>query len=292
MRYNIAGLTIDFFPDFSDNFAGFEPFASESAGNSDAEVYFQGCSRIEKPAGPLLFDEYTKLYRNNKEEDSYIACIYGLKNQDEIICRFDITNNWSRISVQYLKSILGIENAVVKALGHILLRNLLTLNHGILIHASAVEWNGIGLVFSAPSGTGKSTHTKLWETYFGARVINDDAPALKLENNKILVYGTPWSGTHEKHLNAKAPLAAIVVLEQNPKNEIRKLTISEITAHLLPRFLLPYYDNCLMGKAMDIYERIVVSVPIYLLKCRPDREAAEMVHRCVISSGINLPLLH
>lgn len=280
MRYNIAGMIIDLFPNFTDNFSGFEPFESDVGRSPDAKVYFEGCLKIDKPEGKLLFDECTKLYSGG-EEGSRIACVNGLRDKNEIICRFDIYQNWRQIYIKYNKRELD-ENGVVKGLGQILLRNLITQNQGILIHASSIIWNGIGVIFSAPSGTGKSTHSCLWETYFGAEVINDDAPALKVENGKVFVYGTPWSGKHEKHLNINAPVAAIVVLEQNPENEIRKLTISEAIGLLLPRFLLPYYDNNLLEKAMDVFDRIISSTPVYLLKCRPDREAAELVRQCLI----------
>ena len=91
---------------------------------------------------------------------------------------------------------------------------------GFCLHASAVAVDNKVVLFSAPCGTGKSTHTTLWQKYFGkdkAVIVNDDKPALRLLEDAFYVYGTPWSGKSDLSANIKVPLQAVAFLEQAKK---------------------------------------------------------------------------
>ena len=85
-------------------------------------------------------------------------------------------------------------------------------HEGMMLHASAVEYGGQAVCFSAPPGTGKSTHTEKWTRLFGASILNDDKPALRRESGVWQVYGTPWCGKEALHQNRSAPLRAICFL--------------------------------------------------------------------------------
>jgi hypothetical protein len=135
----------------------------------------------------------------------------------------------------------------------------------------------MGIIFSAPSGTGKSTHANLWVRHLGAMILNGDRAALRTVNNEVNVYGTPWSGSSHLFLNRKAPLKAIVLLEQASYNKIEELPRDRAVSLLTPRCFLPYFDSELMELSICNLEEIIKRIPIYLLKCRPDYEAAETV---------------
>lgn len=281
IRYKIADLILDFYPDFSDNINGFEPFIADIPGEPDVKVYLEGCHEIDTPKGKLLLDKWTKWYEGDNGLNSYVACINDINYTDWTIWKYEI-NNWREVSVKYVKGIKGVENGAVIRLNQTLFRNLIALHKGVLLHASALIWNDMGIAFTAPSGTGKSTHTSLWEKHFGAKVINDDTPAIRLINDSPIIYGTPWSGSNDKHLNLSAPLGHIFILEQSSRNEVRKLQLNEVVASLLPRFLFPfYYDKHLMEKAFSVCDQIIKQTPVYLLKCRPDQEAAELACQCI-----------
>ena len=96
---------------------------------------------------------------------------------------------------------------------------------GFMLHSSAVCVDNKAYLFSANSGTGKSTHTTQWLKLFGdkAYIINDDKPALKIENGSVYVYGTPWSGKSDLNMNVRVPLQGICVLERSKKNFIEPL---------------------------------------------------------------------
>lgn len=276
MRYEIAGLVIDFRTDIIKTLPEFEPYASTMSGKPDAEIHFKGCSQIVYPQGKPLADDFITWYADPVDSDGFSVCIHSQVDPHEPLCTFTTDKNWSHIETTYLKDIPGLESTIVRFVGSIVFRNLSILHEGVLLHASSIKWQDKGIVFTAPSGTGKSTQAGLWESYMGATIINDDVPALKLTNNQVTVHGTPWCGSEYKHMNSSAPVAAIFVLEQSKENRIRRLTQQEIALYLLPRFLLPFHDKRLMDIAIQHVAKIMGSLPIYLLQCRPDQEAVEL----------------
>lgn len=160
----------------------------------------------------------------------------------------------------------------------------LTCLGGMVLHGSSLAFDGNGIVFSAPSGTGKSTHAGLWRELYGDRVvmINDDKPAIRFdEAGQPLVYGTPWSGKTEMNTNLSVPLRAIVFLERGKQNAIRRLSATEALLHMGRELQLPYHDDALCEKLWDTAARTVQAVPVFLLSCTPEREAAELVRETI-----------
>lgn len=112
---------------------------------------------------------------------------------------------------------------------HALLAEKLVSHDVLLMHGSALCIDGEAVIFTAPSGTGKSTHSRLWREVFDDRVwmINDDKPLLNVTETGITVYGTPWDGKHRLSRNACAPLKAIVSLERGEENHIGPISHAE-----------------------------------------------------------------
>ena len=147
---------------------------------------------------------------------------------------------------------------------------------GFLLHASAVVADGVAYCFSAPSGTGKSTHTSLWLKEFadkGAYIINDDKPAIKVVDGVPLVYGTPFSGKFNKNVNTSAPLKALCFLERADVNSIRRITPFKAATMILDQTIRPD-DEVRMDKLFENIEAVVTSVPSYILSCNISSEAA------------------
>lgn len=161
--------------------------------------------------------------------------------------------------------------------GEVLFRTAILFHHGIVAHAAAINYQGSGIIFSAPSGVGKSTQANLWKRYKGAAVLNGDRPALRVIDGAVYVYGTLWSGTSPDFQNARAPLKAIVMLEQAEHNSVELLPPDRAVQSFLPRCYLPFGLVDLLGRAMDIAGSIIKKVPVLLLKCRPDHQAVELV---------------
>jgi hypothetical protein len=287
MMIAIAGLLIELSADFEIVSQEVKAFETDVSGDPDVKVLYQGCENIEKPGTQLIYDEEVTLYKGERNDGSMIMCINGIWDEPGIHCRIDADKDWNHIRISYQKKIDSIQKSVISELGNLYLRNILPLKGGLLVHAAAVKYNGYGVLFSAPSGTGKSTHASLWEKHFGAVVINDDVPAVRLDQgtgkNEVIVYGTPWSGTRHKFANDQAPLKALVFLKQSKQNNISRLGKKEAVSLIIPRLMLPYYNDVLMNSALKHAERIVEEIPIYMLECRPDMEAAELCRRELFS---------
>ena len=158
------------------------------------------------------------------------------------------------------------------------------LYHNVLsIHSSAIFVNGEGIIFSAPSGTGKSTHTALWKEHYGATIINDDSPFVSVVSDKVMLHGAPWAGTSGINKNISVPLRAIFFLEQASKNEIVPLASLQ-ALQLLLRELLKPCDRQLIDNTYTLLNLVLASVPCYLLRCTPDKEAAEIVYEEIFNN--------
>ena len=144
-----------------------------------------------------------------------------------------------------------------------------------MLHSSAVVVDGRAYLFSAPSGTGKSTHTQLWLKLFGERayILNDDKPALRLENGVWYVYGTPWSGKHDISVNTRVPLAGIAKIERGEYNEIIPWTGYEVLNTLMKQLVRPR-DMEAQLKLMDILDKLISQIPMWKLRCNMGDEAA------------------
>lgn len=153
----------------------------------------------------------------------------------------------------------------------------------LLIHASVAVANGKGYVFLGKSGTGKSTHTRLWlNNIKGAWLLNDDNPVVKIESDgNVMVYGSPWSGKTPCYRNEKAPLGAVVRLSQAPHNSIRRLTGVQAYAALSPSASSMKWDRVMADGLHNTLSGIIQSVGIFHLECLPDADAAYLCYDTV-----------
>lgn len=152
----------------------------------------------------------------------------------------------------------------------------------VLFHGSVVAVDGAAYLFTAKSGTGKSTHTRLWREYLGKRavMVNDDKPLLKLTEKGVIVYGTPWDGKHHLSCNISVPLKAICILERAEKNHIEKIPRQQAYPMLLQQTNRP--QDCLkMEKTLEILDEIAERIAFYKLGCNMDIEAAEIAYNAM-----------
>ena len=148
---------------------------------------------------------------------------------------------------------------------------------GFYLHSSAVALNGRAFLFSAPSGTGKSTHTRLWKNLFKkADIFNDDKPALRFVNGQWFAYGTPWSGKDGINQNLKVPLAGICFLKRGKQNQIRRMREDEAAIHLLGQTIRKELPIQSLDRLISHVEKLVAEIPVYELHCLPDADAARL----------------
>ena len=157
---------------------------------------------------------------------------------------------------------------------------LIQLKKGFPLHASAVALNQQAYLFSAPSGTGKSTHTQQWINEYGGRgafIINDDKPALVYDQGVWQVYGTPFSGKTDLNRNVKVPLKAIAVLERGRENEISRIPMAQAVYSILNQSIRPS-NPVDMEKLMWMLDSVLREAPVYRIKCNISGEAARLAY--------------
>lgn len=142
--------------------------------------------------------------------------------------------------------------------------------NGFMLHSSGVCVDGYAYLFSADPGTGKSTHTGLWQEYFGsdrALIINDDKPAIRLVDDVLYAYGTPWSGKTDKNLNMRVPVGAIVFIERSAdKNWVKEITPKEAIPLILGQTIRPTEPDKMI-KLLDVLDTLLRRVHVYRLGC-------------------------
>lgn len=293
MIFSIADIVVDFkgkneyFVNRSKSFL--VQNIDHSSPDMDLEMDYS--NEIPHPEGKVIVKDAPVWVRKESTDKGY-GIYVPYDNTSVYFLSMDTSPDWSKVRIHMLDldltHIEGIEaskwcefNAFIYA--GIAFRNRLIKLGGLQIHSSAIEYEGNGVLFSAPSGTGKSTHTGLWKELYGdsVTIVNDDRPAIRYIDGKAMLCGSPWSGTSKLFTNSKVPLKYIVMLEQADSNKAISLAKDRAIQLLMPRCFLPYYDQGMMEEAMCVLEKIINDIPVLLLQCRPDYEAVELVRKCM-----------
>lgn len=146
---------------------------------------------------------------------------------------------------------------------------------GFMLHASAVVYQGRAYLFSAPSGTGKSTHTSLWCKVFGedsAYIINDDKPVIRLYGDEIRVCGTPWSGKTDQNRNISVPLQGICFLERSKENWIRPIDTKTAVFRILNQTIRPE-NGREMGSLLSVLDKLLPRISVFQMGCNISEDA-------------------
>ena len=206
--------------------------------------------------------------RTAVQAEAYEAAVDG---PADITIRCDVQQ-----FLQRNPSIQTLEMAQYVVTGIAFTRGLLEHN-GTYLHASAVVLDGKAYLFSADSGTGKSTHTEKWCRLFGATYLNDDKPALRLVDGVWMAYGTPWSGKHDLSAPIGVPLGGIAFLKRGQENTIRRLAASEAIPEVLKQSLWKLGSEQ-MSIHLELVDKLLRQIPVWELICK-NEDAAALVSR-------------
>ena len=149
-----------------------------------------------------------------------------------------------------------------------------------VFHAALISFDGQGVAFAALSGTGKTTHIRLWKKLFSDRVeiINGDKPLFTLRDGKFFASGMPWCGKENWGCNKTVPLKAVCFIERAEQNSISPLTENrEIMSRLFLQLAMPEEQH-LMVKYLEFANKLIKTVPFFLLRCNMDINAAYIAH--------------
>jgi hypothetical protein len=154
---------------------------------------------------------------------------------------------------------------------------ILDKKQGIIFHSSAIMVDGNAYLFTAPSGTGKSTHTRLWRELLGDRavMINDDKPIIRYIDGEFYVYGTPWNGKHQLDTNTRAKIKGICQIYQAKENVIEKVSPSDMLMTVLNQTIRPTEVDK-FDKLIDLIDKLLSKVSLYKLGCNISLDAARL----------------
>lgn len=218
--------------------------------------------------------------------DDNNSCFWRIDEDKSVLFALYFSNDYSNVKIEIKKSI-NFRNTKADDFEYIftgyMFSNRLTFLGGSVLHSSAISVNNNGIAFTAPSGTGKSTHTSLWVKKFGAdvNVINDDKPAIRFWDGKPYIFGTPWCGKSYINSNLKSELKAVVCLERATENSICRMDAFNTVLFLTKQLPNPYYDFEIGKKSMAIINLLYSSVPIFKLRCNMNDDAVDTVYNAV-----------
>lgn len=157
----------------------------------------------------------------------------------------------------------------------------------LLFHGSAVAVGGRCYIFTAKSGTGKSTHASLWKKMLGdkAVMVNDDKPLIHIKDGKATVYGTPWNGKHHLGCNIAVPLCGIALLQRSKENSIWPTSVEEALPLLIQQSYLPKHEGAMIP-FLALVGQLAQSAPLYSLRCNMEDDAARTAYEGMTNEHI------
>ena len=191
-----------------------------------------------------------------------------------LITNKDFSNCKCALNGHYNMRSFGLNNALM-----LIFAFAGSLEKALLIHASLVRCKGYGYAFIAKSGTGKSTQVSMWlRNIPDCDLMNDDNPIIRIKDDGVFIYGSPWSGKTPCYRQVKAPLGAITRIDRAPENSIEKLQPIEAFASLLPACSSMKWDKDIFNAICNNVSKLVETIGIYTLHCLPNAEAAKVCH--------------
>ena len=151
------------------------------------------------------------------------------------------------------------------------------LYHRMLMHGAVISYEEKAYMFTALSGTGKTTHIRLWNSYLGenVQIVNGDKPFLWIKDSEVMVYGNPWAGKEHWHKNCYAPLKGLVFLVRGTENCIRKIDSGSCLKYLMKQIYLPK-DKFAAEKTLELLDQMLRIVPLYVLECDMSEKAVKV----------------
>ena len=159
---------------------------------------------------------------------------------------------------------------------------------GMILHCAYLQYNQSAILFSAPSGVGKSTQASLWEKYKNGEVINGDRALLLCKENIWYAYGWPVCGSSEICKNISLPVQAIVMLSQGKTNELSALSAMKAFTEVYSQITINGWNQKAATGTMDLIEKMITQIPIYHLSCTISEEAVTLLAKEIEQKKKNL----
>jgi len=286
-RYKIADqvLEINYEPQYEYEDMGC--FHTDDTRTADLSIDFCSAQKIDHPdTAPLISSFYIRIFsENNTYISTYmippdlIKSVYDLRSNRAIIY---LTQDAEKKCEAYNSSLtsaretrISVKEAIFYAIRDLFLIHIQ--QKGILaVHSSSIIYDDKAYLFSASSGTGKTTHTNFWVEHFGAQILDGDVTAVCMENGEAIAYGLPWCGTSKKFQNRRVPLGGIIFVTRSCHNTISRLSPFESIIRLSARCFTPTWTPELADRNIEIATQLVPNILTAVLGCLPELNAAEV----------------
>jgi hypothetical protein len=215
-----------------------------------------------------------------KKDEGYTQFFYLTESKKELLWTLEIDHEFSCFT--YLLHLSGPDTYQLihpykLALNLFLLQHSFIRRQGLIVHAAGGTVLGKGMVFAAPSGTGKSTLSRLLLQASHNRLFSEERLIIRLSGEQWHVWGTPWHGEGNIACNESAPLSALVFLRQSLETKITRLSPSEGLYRLIQTASIPWYSEEWVNKGLALCESLVQEIPVVELAFRPDLSAVQAV---------------
>lgn len=219
--------------------------------------------------------EYCRPYLSDKVPEFFVNVTQEDLAQEQMLLEQEAIEEGLKIR-KFKEPFLERSTIQRRVAEHLIDRNTL------MLHGSTVAVDGGAYLFTAPCGTGKSTHTRLWRELFGDRavMVNDDKPFLRITSSGVLAYGSPWSGKHGLANNVCVPLKGICSLYRGSENLIQHVDRNCLIDLLYYQAHMPE-DQVLAKKALSLVDQLAEFVPLWEMYCNKELEAAEVAYRAM-----------
>lgn len=256
-----------------------EDFISCDEGE-DIFLEYTGVKEPIKIEGTLLYDYEIKFYKTDlgimhqlhpaKNYDPYAWVIPVNKHHYEVLYLIG-----EEKCIDYSRNIIDILN----------IENALNKFNGFILHSSFINWQNNGILFSAPSGTGKSTQADLWNKHENAEIINGDRAGVRNVDGVWSAYGLPVAGSSGIYKNKKAQISHIIVLRQGTENKLTRLSPRDAFIKIYSETTVHTWDDEFQNNILNMISNLVQNVPVYLYECLPDESAVEFLKEQIIKDN-------
>lgn len=251
----------------------FKDFVSEND-KHDIRIEFESSDKIEfKDDNEKFADFIFKVY---EDSSGYYRIYHDHKEDDR---QYAIGKIYSKDyeKIQYLTDSVQFFSESSNSFSHVAFEELLLRWEAMILHASFINTEQGGILFSGPSGIGKSTQADLWKLYEKAELINGDRTIIRKMENVWRAYGSPYAGSSRCFVNKSAAIRAVVILKKGEECKIQKLSPSMAFLKTYAGMIINTWNQEYIQTITELLRRFVLETPIYLLECTPTKDAVDLL---------------
>ena len=257
--------------------AAFLPFEKETD-KPDYTVLFRETGTLPAFSDTVIHED--ACYRvHPSSKGGYVRSFFDAPRDHTpyAVAEYDHANG--RIQIDYLPKGAHCVSELHNSFFHLGFESILLHQNRLCLHAACVDTPLGGLLFSGPSGIGKSTQAGLWQAYRDAKLINGDRPILSKDNGNWLAWGSPYAGSSKCHINEKCSVTAILILQQSQTCSLQRLNQPEAFRAVWSGLTVHSWDKSFVERTFDLTMELIATVPVFRFNCTPDALAVEYLER-------------